>query len=266
MEKEATVNPKRIYGLVISLAVVATALAFVASQVNAQDDIVAELRERLARQGVPVKDVAIVSRIPFKIEITLQSASTGQFVAPDDPIYGAAAQREVAAARGRGFKIYSLTLRIVNAQGQPITWADLPVDEALDTQPLLPSPLDDSVVAQVIREHLSLDSMSLDRLDIGRDINGAQVITITLSAKDIETANQTVPTMMWTLRTLVEQLKTERAAQIASYRVDIFDAQGQPLLKYVRDDTASESRENWWQAPGMTQDWFPHPPPPIPSH
>lgn len=256
-------NHKRVYAIILITVVLGATLTFLVSQVSAQDDIATELRANLAQQGVPVKEVSIANRIPFQIEITIQSLSTSEWVTPDDPIFGATAQREVAAAKRRGIKIASVMIRIINVQGKTIALGDIPLNPALEAASVLPSEMDDTTLAQVIRSQVPVGNMTLDKLEVARDTNSAQVITITLLSKDIETANEAVPELMWKLTGFVDQLKTEHKAEIAGYRVNIFDADGQPLLKYVKDFLASEAHENWWQAPGMTEDWFPHPPPPT---
>src|SRR5258708_38446972 len=93
------------YSIAFVLIVVGAISVFLVTQVNAQDDIIGELKSKLAEQNVPVKEIRIVNRIPFQIEFTIQSASDGQLVASDDPLFGAIVQSEVASARRRGVKI-----------------------------------------------------------------------------------------------------------------------------------------------------------------
>jgi hypothetical protein len=86
-------NHQRVYAIIVISVVLGATLTFLVSQANAQDDIATELKTSLAQQAVPVKEVAIAHRVPFQIEITIQSLSATQWVTPDDPLFGATAQQ-----------------------------------------------------------------------------------------------------------------------------------------------------------------------------
>jgi hypothetical protein len=252
-----------ITSIVISLVVVGGSAIFLVNQAYAQNDIVAELRASLVQQNVPVRDIKITSRVPFQIEFTAQSASSTQVIEPDDPIYGALIQSELVSAQKRGVRIDLVKMIIVNSLGQTIFWTEFPADQIQNTLPASPSKVDNMTAAKFIQDQLPLNGLSLDVLDATQQLDGALIIKVTLSASDIETANKAVPIVMGTMSNLVGQLITKQGAQIASYKIEVFDVKGQPLLKYARVYSASEYQENWWQADGMTQDWFPHPPPPT---
>jgi hypothetical protein len=245
--------------LVISVVLI----TLLTGQVRAQSDVVAELKTRLLNKGVPVKDIVIKNRNPFQVEITLQSTSSDQNIKPDDAIFVEAAHYEVALLRKRQTKLDVAKVVLMNSQGQPIYWSEIPVDKTLDTAPVVPSKTDRVTVIKALQDKVPLSGMVYQTLDVGLDEFGAQVITIRLTAQDIEQANNAIPTFMATLPAVIRKLKDEQGAQIASYRVDVSDSAGTPLLKYVNYYLASEEHASWWQADNVTSDWFPHPPPPA---
>jgi hypothetical protein len=245
--------------LVLSLLILAASSIYLTNRANAQNDIASDIKMGLVQKGVPVISVDITNRIPFQIEIVIQSASTSNLASPDDPLFEQAAHREVAFARRRGVKIDIAKVTAVNSAGTPIFWSDIPVDTALDTIPAIPSRAKDSTVTTTIRDSLPLNGMTLDVLNTARNEEEHQVITIKLSVKDVATATVAIPPFMSALSRVLEQLRTTPGTQLGSCTVEIVDADKQPLLKYVKDFQPSAASETWWQAPGMPQGWFPQP-------
>jgi hypothetical protein len=147
----------------------------------------------------------------------------------------------------------------MNSAGKVITSSQIPVDTAIDTAPIIPSSASNEAVVAAIRDQIPLTGMSLDALNVSKDADGLHVIKINLSAQDIATANQALPSFMQTLPAVLDRLKTSQGAQIASFSVELVDANNRPLLKYAKDFLPSEEAETWWQAPDLTQSWFPHP-------
>jgi len=247
-----------VISIVAGLAAIGICMTFLLSQTKAQNNVVSDLIAYLTQKGVPVKNIEITSRIPFRVEVTLQSASSGQGVAPDDPSFEHIVQRGVALVEKRdNIKFDVVRVIVVNTQGVPIYWSDVPVRTVEET--LFPSKLDDVTTAGLIREQIGLYGMSLDKLEVSSDTDGTQVLTIRLSVQDIGIANSALPQFMPELRVLVEKLNAEHGTQIVICKVDIVDAEGKLLLKYVLD--LQLAQENWWQADGLTLEWFPHPPP-----
>lgn len=253
------ISMRTVIGIVVGLAVIGISLTFLFNRAHAQDNIAVDLTARLQQQGVPVKDVAVTGRVPFRVEITLQSTSDTEKVAPSDPIFEHAAHREVVLAQRRNdIKFNVVKIIIVNVQGTPIYWSDVAVSAGSEKiSP--PSDLNDAATSEVVREELALHGISLEELRVSSDAESAQTLTIRLSVPDIQTANSALPQFMLDLPALLEKLNAEKRTQIVICKVDLVDAAGQPLLRYVKD--LQLSQENWWQADGVTQEWFPHPPP-----
>lgn len=244
------------------LLLVVASLGFMTYQVSAQNDVVSDIMAHLVQNSVPIKSISIKSQIPLQLEAVIQSKSQNEIAAPEDPIFQQAVHREVMEARRRGAKIDSVKVIIINSLNQEIYWSDLPVDKAVDTIPVFPSPLEDVLLTSEIHNRVPLNGMTFDAVNTTRNADGSQIIFIKLSVKDIETANDAVSNFMLDLSRTINEIRSQKKAQIATYTVELADATGQPLLKYVKDYMPSEARESWWQAPGMTQDWFPHPLPP----
>lgn len=242
----------------IAIGTVAVSL-FISNKAIAQNDFISELTDRLRNQGVPLTNIALTSRLPFRLEIVLQSTSDSGVVAPDDPLFEHIVQREVNLAQGRyDINLDTVRINIVNTLGDSIYQSEVPVFEISNT--FGASQLDNASTAELVSKGLPLYGMSLDNLDVSLDANGARVLTIQLSVPDLETANKSVSQFMPDLYNLVDDLNAKNNSQISIYRVTLLDSESKPLLKYVRDTQLSQ--QNWWQADGLTQDWFPHPPSP----
>ena len=207
--------------IIIGLLLLAASSIYLMNQANAQNDVASDIKMRLTQKGVPVVRVDITSRIPFQIEIVIQSTSTINLASPDDPLFEQAAHREVAFARRRGIKIDIAKVTAVNRAGTPIFWSDIPVDTALDTVPAVPSQAKDTTITMTIRDSLPLNGMTLDVLFTARDEDQHQVITIKLSVKGAATATVAIPPFMSALSRVLEQLRTTPGTQLGSCTVEI---------------------------------------------
>lgn len=244
------------------------------------NDIIKALEERLRQKKIPVKQIVVTSQIPLKVEVILQSTSNGSLIAPDDPIFAGVAEQETIRARSRQFEIDAVKVTTVNSHGEPISWSEIPIreDKGFDVVPLIPSQASNETVAQAVRDQAPLRDLVVQRLDVDVSLDEYQthVITMTLTVQDIAAANTAIPAVILTLPAMMQDLERAQGARIASYRVVVFDGNGQPLLKYIRYSLSSEDHEQWWQADGVTQNWFPHPaptsgpenqaPPPTPAY
>jgi len=244
-----------ILGLIIAIAHSMTLI----DQANAQDDVITTIANQMRQKKIPVKQIDIINRSPLQIEIFLQGASLDDTVAPQDPIYAMDTIREITENRRNGVQIDTIKVSILNAQAKVISWGIIPIDASVDRTPILASKINNNELDSRIRESVPLGKMALDKLDVSNLINGTQAVTMTISAPDLQAANEAIFNLMQTLPQTIEQLKVNRGAAVTTYMVDISDSKGQPLLKYVRYYLPTQELENWWQAPGITQDWFPHP-------
>jgi len=109
----------------------------------------------------------------------------------------------------------------------------------------------------MIEEKLNLYGMSVVNADVTSS-NGIQTLILRLSTSSLEEANQVLPNFMPSLRPLIADTNAQ-GAQIAICIVELTDEKGQLLLKYLLD--LQLDSETWWMVDGLTQGWFPHPPP-----
>lgn len=253
------------FWLMLSLAAIGLSLAFLVVQVNAQNEIVAALTERLTKQGVPVKDITVQNRMPFQIEITLQSSSGEAIRAPEDFWYKHLVWREAALAHRLGFRLHSFTLILLNAQGEILSWDQIylyPDDLAQQSFPPDPSELDDKATKRLITDRINLYGMSIDSVEVSTGVGAyddVQMLVIQLSVQDIQIANRALPQFMPSLRPLLEGINAEPGTRVAICRIELIDSKGRLLLEYLWD--LEIGRHTWHIADDLTKDWFPHPAP-----
>ncbi len=249
-------NKKLLLGFLLVLAVAGITFGLY-TQVIAQQGVEGYLKERLERQNIPIVAIIPRSLLPLRLEIVIESMSEGERALPDDPINLHIVRREVLLARQQGYIIDSFTLVLLNNQGQTIFWAEAPVE--LENVPLeiSPSKLDDATTRNMIGESLNPHGMSLADVDV-ISAEGVQTLVLRLSAPSLEEANHALPYFMPSLRPFIADINA-RGAQIVICNVEVADEKGQILLKYLLD--LQLDSETWWMVEGLTQDWFPHPPP-----
>lgn len=251
---------KRKTTLLVGLALVLFALpgALFGGGVAAQPDDAVTVVDRLAAEGVPVIDS---SAVEGQVAVTLQSASATDVGTPDDPLFVSRVERELVLAKSRGVEVKDLQLTVLNSQGKLLSTSQIPVEQTVDLSWLQPSVLSDTAAEQSIREQIEkkapLAGVSLDTLLVGSEKDGSRVLTLSLSAKDQDTANQSWAGLMIKLYGVVNETNTTQKAQISLVRVDLVDEAGKPLFRYVYD--VQRGNQSWWQAPGMTTDWFERP-------
>jgi hypothetical protein len=83
-------------------------------------------------------------------------------------------------------------------------------------------------------------------------------VSIRLSTLNLQTANPAIPAIIGSLKNGLNKVNQESDySQVAICRLWILDSSGNILLSYNYD---LELGSEWWgMAPGITQDWFPHP-------
>ncbi len=264
---------KVIFMLMI-LGVLLAAMAFFAVETNAQNQSVEVLAQRLKQQGVPVRDVVVVSRVPFQIRITLQSASTDKTLTLDDTWFMQLSRREATLAFRIGLGVSSYELTVLNSKGDTIASEQkflYPSDQS--QQLIVPgqSKVDNTTTKKLITDRLKLAGMSLDKIEVISDTLSAgtgQILLIQLSVPDLTTANKSFLTFHDSLARTLATINSEQGTYLVLCQVRIVDKNGQVLLNYVNN--LESGGEQWSQAPGFNDDWFPHPAPtsapkPIPT-
>lgn len=244
--------------LVIFLILTLTGIAFgLYAKVKAHKEVVEYLKEQFAKQNIPLAEITISSLIPLRLEINIKSLSESEKALPTDTINLYLVRRDVILARQQGYPIESFTLTLLNNQGKTIFWAETPVDaENLPTL-LPPSNLDDVTTNKMVEENLNLYGMSLKDSSIYSS-DRMQTLVLRLTAASLEEANQAIPLFIPAIRPVLTGINAQ-GAQIVICIVEVADGKGQLLLEYLID--LQQDSETWWMVDGLTQDWFPHPPP-----
>ena len=252
--------------LITGITSIGILLTFLVVRASVQNDMVTDLNERLTQQGVPVQSITVQSRIPFQIEIVLETFSDATRITPEDSWHKHLAFREAALSYRFGFRLHSFTLVLVNAQGETVDWDQTYLHpESPSQQPFLsdPSKLDNDATEQLVLEQLDFYGTTVDELKVSTGAgvrNDVQTLEIRLSAPDLLAANKAIPGFMASLFSLLYDINDEsEATQIAICRVWIVDDTDQILLRYLYD--LEVGRHTWGIADGVTKDWFPHPEP-----
>lgn len=244
--------------LVVGLATIGS--IFIAQQVIAGDDIVSELKSKLEARKVPVRNVEQTSILPRQITVTLASTSSNSQVTPEDPRYSAIVQQEAASLKRNGAAIDYLQIVILNTKDEEVMHADLSADQALEPPSSIPSNAEDTALAGGLRAQMQLGDMTLDQLQVTKTAEGHQLVQMNLTASNLEVVNRSLGSFMTTMKRTTNQMH-DKGTALAGVSVDIFDPAGKPFLRYTLTYLSSRASETWWMAPGVTQDWFPHPAP-----
>lgn len=227
--------------LVFLLFVVVIVIIFAVGQVNAQNESAEVLDDRLKLRGVPVKHVITASRIPFVIEIALQSSSDNDGITVDDNWYILLAKREAKLAYQIMPRISSYKLKVFNTKGEVIHSTQSFLDPSFLSQQLTPigeSKVSNEETREIVKSELELGEFSLDMLEvISDDFPGSngQILHIQVSAPDLDAANRSVDRFVDSVRSMTYTINQEYGTSIILCHVQILDSQGGVLLDFVRD-------------------------------
>jgi hypothetical protein len=253
--------------LLVSGLTIILLLLIVGLKVKSKNDLISELRARLVQSGVPVRSITVDSRIPFQITIILQSTGAGDRRTEDDVWNEHLAIRESSLAHKFGLNLDGFTLVLINQQGETIDWSQIGPG-SLNPQSLAyrqfssgTKELDNQATEALLREQLDFRGMAVDELTVTTGVGSeldVQSVSIRLSTLNLQTANPAIPAIIGSLKNGLNKVNQESDySQVAICRLWILDSSGNILLSYNYD---LELGSEWWgMAPGITQDWFPHP-------
>jgi len=231
-------------------------------QVNAQEQNANDIYERLEHKGVPVLNIITINRLPYEIEINLQSKSENNHLVLDDNWFMQLAHREATLAHRIGIQLTRYRLNVYNIKGELISSTDTylyPEDLSLKSQPGI-SVVDIQTTKKIVNENLQLADLSLDELEVTpEDTLGSngQVLLIQVSGKDLEDINRSLPRFLDSLFQLLETVNSQEGTNIVLCHLRILDTAGNVLLDYVRDLEGGSTQ--WTSAEGLYSDWFPKP-------
>lgn len=251
-------------GVLFAVIVVVIGLAmYVTIKVNAQNQYTSDLAERLERRGVPVKHVAILKRIPYEIEIVLQSSSSDDHLSLEDNWFMQLARREAVLAYRVGTGLDSFKLIVLNVKSEVIYSTQTYLyPEDLSQQLIPPEQLkvDNATTKEIIMHQLQLAGLSLDSLDISsEDVDGfsGQVLMVQVSSENLDTANQSMPKFLGSFFKMLDTINGEHQTYIVLCRLRLLDQKGNVLLDYVKD--LESGFVQWTSVEGLYDEWHPKP-------
>ena len=246
---------------VLVMAAIVTILATQWASAGSSDakEVLAQAMSGLSERGVPVESWSLEES---RLNVALRSESTTKVGAPDDPINLSLVQREAFLAKSRGLDLVSLRLEVTNANGESLFLGETVLDTELHPDWSKERALGEAETVEAVRtalnEKADLSGLSLGSMELVSK-TGAREIHLTAVAADARSAGVSTASFMICLYNAVNETNTLRNGQIALAFVDITDKAGEPLLRWVYD--AQRGAQDWWQAPGMTTDWFETPGP-----
>ena len=251
--------------VLLTAALIVTAIAILAASqfgfagAAPSDDSVGLAMSELAKQGVPIEAWRLDGT---SLSVSLTSKSTTEVGTPDDPINLSLVEREAFLAKSRGVELSELKLDVTNANGTSLFVGTIVLDKTLDpawaSDEALPQAETLAALQSGLAAKTDLAGLTVKRFELSAT-DGARELVIAATASDVKTANQSTAAFMTGLYVLIENLNAGKQAQIALARVQITDENGQPLLNWICD--GQRHAQNWWQAEGMTTEWFETPGP-----
>jgi len=229
-----------------------------------QNHTAASIDRRLTKAGATVKHVTITDRLPFRLEIALQSASEDDSLVPDDRWVLLLAQHEATFAYRWGLRLNSFLLVVVNSKDETIYSTETFLSaEDLNQKSLTSatSPVDDATTADIIRSNLNLAGLSLSSLEVSRE-NTAEgsrrILQLTLTATSLQDANKSLTPFLGSFFKMLDTINMENDTALVLCRLQILDGQQTVLMDYVKDLESGYTLWSW--DPGLSSDWLPQPP------
>ena len=231
-------------------------------QVNAQEQSADDIFDRLEQKGVPVLKVSTIHRLPYRIEIDLQSASQSDDLALEDNWFMQLAHREATLAYRIGIRLASYRLNVYNAAGALIYATETylyPEDLSQNSQPAR-TQVDNQNAEQIVAGNLQLAGLKLDELAVTPEDSlggNGQILLIQVSGKDLADVNGSLPKFLDSFFQLLDTINAQHGTNIVLCHLRVIDAKGEVLLDYVRDLEGGSTQ--WTAAGGLYSDWFPKP-------
>ena len=245
---------------IVSLLIIA--LVFTAVKVDAQNNATTDLGERLKQKGVPVIHVIIQDRIPYRIEIALQSSSDDDNLAIDDNWNMLLSDRAATLAYRYGPRLSIYKLVVYNTHGDVISSGETFLyPDDLDQQLTLPgkSVVDNATTKMIVLDNLRLGELSLDMIDVVFDetqVSDGQILLIQVSAPDIEIINRSIVSFMDSLVRTLDTINNKHGTNIVLCYLKLVH-QDKPILIFVRDLEIGVSKGKAIEE-RLVDDWWPY--------
>lgn len=230
------------YKYLALIVIIGITSLFLTARVNAQNQTIDDLTQRLKQRNIPLKSVAIKSRVPFQVEITLQSLGHATQALDDtNAWFILLTEREATLAYRWGTRIDSYVLTLVNDKGEQLSQSQqylYPNDRNQQLGTPTPAQVDNITAQKLIVERLRTGEMSIQRLEVIPDAlleSRGQILLIELLVTDAETANRSLAPFMTSLYQTLDTLNTNQGARIILCRLKVLDRHGRVLFTFMRD-------------------------------
>ena len=239
------------------------ALTVITIRVNAENQSIDELRNRLIQYKVPLQEVNLLSRFPFQVEIIIQTDHTNNRATLDDLWNSQLVRREASMAHSWGVKIDNYKILFVDENGKVINWEQnfLSPDQASQkiNFPVDAPQMDNISAKSAIFASLQLQNRKVDLFDVQNDeVNkNHQILLIQMNLESVGKANQILPEFIPSLRLAIDEVNAQ-GARIVLCRMRVIDNNDGILLNYVWD---SETREETSTSIDGLAAWYPRPKP-----
>lgn len=246
----------------LGLIVVLLFASLVTIEVSAQNQFSTDIADRLKQQGVPVKQVVIINRLPYEIEIALQSSSNDSHLSVDDNWFMQLARREATFAYRISTRLKSFTLTVYNANDELIYSTQTYLyPQDLDQQISLILPLvDGPKTKEIVARQLQLGGLALDKLEVNSDSapeSSGQVLVIQVSGENLESVNASLPNFLGSLFRILDIANAEYGTSLVLCHLRVSDGKGVVLLDYVKDVESGSTQ--WTSVNDLYNAWFPKP-------
>jgi len=255
----------RLFLMVSLIGILLITLFIVQSEmrVKAQDDLISSLTNTLLQEGVPLKDISILNRSPFQIEIAIQRSRSEKLWSSKDLWYDQLARREATLSYKKGHRLDSYVLSVYDIDGKLLDWGQTFLSPNRISQkpyPFINKEADDNKAENKAKELIELYGLTLDSLKVTSGIGSStnvQLLKIQLSTDDVSLASKEIPDLVSSAHFLVPKINQEPGGRIAIIWLMIVDSKGKPLMVYLWD--LELSCERGGSAEGITR-WFSSPP------
>lgn len=238
-------------------------LAFIVTiEVDAQNQFSTDIADRLKQQGVPVKQVATINRLPYEIEIALHSSSNDSHLSVEDNWFMQLARREATFAYRISTRLKSFKLTVYNANNELIYSTQTYLyPQDLDQQIEMKSPQVDAQKAkEIVASQLQLGELALDKLVVNSDValgSSGRILVIYVSGENLEAVNGSLPNFLGSLFRILDIGNAEYGTYIVLCHLRVSDGKGKVLLDYVKDVESGSTQ--WTSVQGLYNEWFPKP-------
>jgi hypothetical protein len=232
-------------------------------QVNAQNECTSDLEERLQKSGVPYKHVTTISRVPYEVEIALQSSSNNDQLALEDNWFMQLARREATFTYRTSERLKSYKLVVFNTKDELIYSTQTylyPEDLNQKLTTSRQTTIENAQAEKIIRGLLQFGELSPDKLNVISESTAegsGQILIISVTATDISTANRSLPIFLDSLFQLLDTVNEKYGTYIVLCHLRLFDSGGNVLLDYVRDVEAGHTQ--WTSVSGLYNEWHSDP-------